>query len=67
MIITEYRWKCDWCGAVSPAQKIKDKAPYLWRQYIPFLDHPVAGSLIHITKVHFCCQQHLDEWKAKHP
>jgi hypothetical protein len=52
MIIHETRWKCDYCGAVSPVTEEEYIAP--------------PGWLIHhysfYTKHHFCCQSHLDKW-----
>jgi hypothetical protein len=59
MILIEYRWKCEYCGTVSPALSAPDGRPPGWTSHEVFDE-----SLLPILpgKYHFCSKPHFDAW-----
>jgi len=51
-------WKCDWCGQEYTDSKGVSR-PVGWHE----VDVMVDGQYPTINR-HFCCQEHLDEWKG---
>jgi len=61
MIITEYRWVCDFCGVHSPAMP-KDEKPQGWLE----LELPIVVAVRNGARVnHFCCERHLAFWQRE--
>jgi len=52
--ILERRWRCDYCGCVSPV--LEEESPRGWR--FEYTDH---SSFDH----HFCCTIHEVLWKQQ--
>ena len=77
-ILTETRWKCDYCGNVSPALSDGDAAmglmPMGWRVIDPKthpvqlkgLCYPSPGWAVdlapNLTPFHFCTEAHKQAW-----
>jgi hypothetical protein len=64
MIIHETRWKCDYCGAVSPIVG-HDEIPAGWMFYQPFLapsDRKKGVFTVMECYIHFCCMDHQNKW-----
>ena len=68
-VITETRWKCDWCDTVSPVIVRQDfvfGAPSGWvRQEVKSngRDLDDMGRALR----HFCCEAHKKAWIAEPP
>lgn len=70
-VITETRWKCDWCGTVSPVI-VFGNPPDLatgWKTYFvrKLEKQYIAATLIYHrvtidTTYHFCCKAHKQAW-----
>lgn len=61
-IITEQRWKCDYCGVVSPV--IGEAAPHGWLSIAFSLEVRAYGGKI-LRGVEFCCDFHKMLWIEK--
>jgi hypothetical protein len=69
IILNEYRWKCDLCGAVSPPYESVNHIPNGWvTDEVESIDtYPgVVGAYIHEAPHHFCCDNHRQQWKKDH-
>ncbi len=53
-ILTEYRWKCNYCGNVSPALKYDEDKPRGWKAFRKVMNTP-----------HFCTDAHRAAWLAE--
>jgi hypothetical protein len=64
MIIHETRWKCDYCGVVSPVIEEGQEAPNGWEMIN--MNVKVGLDTVRIGR-HFCCQTHrqaeIDMWQ----
>jgi hypothetical protein len=62
MIIHETRWKCDYCGAVSPVIEEGFWGPNGWLDM-----YRVRESNIYAMReeYHFCCSEHLTRHEKK--
>lgn len=57
-IVTEYRWRCNLCGNVSPPLQIGEY-PTGWVQNI---DMFYAHISLEYDR-HFCCDNHRQQWE----
>jgi len=61
MIITEYRWKCDFCGVYSPVVPPEEQ-PKGW---IIVRGTAVSDGVTHVGDFEFCCDRHLAFWRRE--
>lgn len=77
-IITEYRWKCELCGAVSPTTDAgpirfyngdgtaEFKIPLGWQMIDILTPNEKYPEYAYPVEHHFCCENHREQWEAAH-
>ncbi len=58
MILTEHRWKCDYCGIVSPAMTNPKEQPRGW--LTTRLTDGISRKRAAVN--HFCCADHMQRF-----
>lgn len=61
MIITQYRWKCDFCGVYSPVTE-PDTQPPGW---VIVSGTAVSDGVTHVDHFEFCCDRHFAFWNRE--
>lgn len=61
-ILQTYRWKCDYCGAVSPGMG-QGERPMGWIRGLYGLAPMFVNTEVH----HFCCSDHERQWMLEYP
>ena len=56
-ILTETRWKCDYCGNVSPVTE--EKTPLGWIELSVIQEVRTVG---YTDTLHFCTEAHKQAW-----
>ena len=65
--IIERRWKCDYCGNVSPTFNVleHDTEPTGWSLVNRGHFEDNKGGIYIITPLHFCTNAHKEAWGSK--
>lgn len=67
--ITECRWRCDYCGVVSPVLDFKPATTGVFQAMGPkgwvFIPRGECGIVYLMHDYHFCCAMHKTLWKQQ--